>query len=224
MLPFMCDDDESRGSVVEAYTERQKSFGETKHIISCRDCKKKSLVMAFSRTLLALLNFGVWPCGGWHALSMTVLVTEFLSCFLGNRFCIPLCKTGFSDTDKGAAAPLCCSLQAPCRRLFFSAVTFFPDFSFWLPVIYFLSLCLYHSNVYISSLSHTFSSSTSIMSFVSPFFPPCNLCYLKSVSVLYICVLSAASRPPRAPPLCLSVFISTYLRSVFFSRFYLRHT
>lgn len=41
MLPFMCDDDdESRSSVVEAYTEKRKSFGETKHFLSCSDCKK----------------------------------------------------------------------------------------------------------------------------------------------------------------------------------------
>lgn len=46
MLAFMCDDDESQSLLVEAYTEKRKGFRETKHCISCRDCKK-NLVWPF---------------------------------------------------------------------------------------------------------------------------------------------------------------------------------
>lgn len=50
--------------------------------------------MAFSRTLLAVLNS--WVLTRWRLACIIydiVLATEFFSCFLGNRFLYPLCET-----------------------------------------------------------------------------------------------------------------------------------
>lgn len=75
---------------------------------------------------------------------------------------------------------------------------------------------LYHSNVYISSLSSTSNSLTSVCLLFSPF--SYNLCYLKSMSLCYISPFSPWHHVC-APPLCLSDFILTTLHSIFFSWF-----
>lgn len=166
-----------------------KSFGEIRHSISCRDCDKPW--MAFSRTLLAVLNSGVST--RWRLACIIydiVLATEFFSCFLGSRFLYPLCETGFIVTDKGATVPLCsykwpfCSLWH-CSWIALSLIHSLHSLSF--PV-------LYHSQVCVSSLSHTSSFLTSIC-LVSSQIP---------VSVLHICFSSAALRlRSTLPPFCL---------------------
>lgn len=88
MLPFMCDDDKSLSLLVEAYTKKWKSCGETKHCISCRDCKK--ILYGLFKNSLGCFKFR--GLTRWRLACIIydiVLITEFLCCFLGNRFSIP---------------------------------------------------------------------------------------------------------------------------------------
>lgn len=162
MLPFMCDDDESRSLAVESYTEKWKSFGEIKHSISCRDWKSW---MAFFKNSPGCFKFR--GLTRWRLACIIydiVLITEFLSCFLGNRFCIP-CVRWVSQSQtrvllfySAVANKLPVSVSSSLHHFTFSSVPF-------LSVCYTLSVtlcCITQMYIYISSLSHTCSSLTSV--------------------------------------------------------------
>ena len=170
-------------------TERRKSFGETKHPISCRDWSRKKKEISYglfknSPGCFKFRSLTRWrlPC----IIYDTVLITEFLSFLLGNRI-FSLVWDGFLSHGRGC-----------CRSARLSLTSLLPLFLCLRPnssPILFLypapsRFVSYHSNVHISSLwavllppSLLFSSFTQ------------NLCRLKiCISVLDFWFFSTASR------------------------------
>ncbi len=194
MRPFMCDDDESRSLVVEAYTEKRKSFGETKHSISCRDCKISC--MAFSGTLLPVWNSGVLT--RWRLACIIydiVLITEFLSCFLGNRFCIPCVRWVFQSQTR--VLLFCSAVAYKLPVASYSLHWLFPKSSRLSVINSLHSFCLFVCIVSLKCIhlitKPYFFLSDFHMSCVFSFFLQLVLSQIY-VSVLYSCCFSVASR------------------------------